>query len=733
MAMSMQQIIDKLKQRGVTDDVIQQLSQMAVSETAGSFDGTSDPAIVKAYYNKISEALEKHKDQLEDVVNVEEESLATVEDEMEVLRLIIDNELKAEEQNQDRLTAAQRRYKELLEIKKQKEKFLRGMEKGDAAAEQLMQATFGLSREWEGLASKQGMKGLTKGFAGGLKNMLHPMNILMSIAQKIFERAVAYDKASADLFKRTGIDKSQINLKEMATGLKGMSVDLEQKVAKSVGDLQEGFRSIGELGTDQLKTTAQTITVLEAFGANSANTVETFGILTKTLGQTPEQANMFLNNVTAIAGEISRPPSELLSDFVKAAPILARFGNESEKVFKDITYQATLLEMDVAQLVGLSEGMDTFEGAAKAAQAFNVAVGQPFLSAQALLAADPAQKLQLIADAYDRAGRTPLAPRMMRALASDLGVNPAELQRILKVSTSGLESKRTAMDTAQATMAENIQKAQENQTAMDRITAMMQRIIDGFIEITDLDEGLGKAAGLFTKVSQFFLSDKDDEYKKNLELRKKLEKQGGAVYGTRVTNTGQVVSEIMSAQEAERQQAINSGYDKLARMYQEGAITRNSIEGTFQLKGKMGKEAVDDLVKQTGLNRRSIVEFMQGRSPGFDAAQKTDLSFVGPAQEVESDKLITYASFVPDSLAPQNDAMATPMSLSSNYVQPVFNKKDKFYAAKDGGAIANALDEVLDAVDKLIEEKRDVNLDINERRLAQAVDNAFSTIQRRTV
>jgi len=66
-------------------------------------------------------------------------------------------------------------------------------------------------------------------------------------------------------------------------------------------------------------------------------------------------------------------------------------------------------------------------------------------------------------------------------------------------------------------------------------------------------------------------------------------------------------------------------------------------------------------------------------------------------------------------------------------VQPVFNKQDKFYAAKDGGAIANALDEVLTAVDKLIEEKRDVNLDISERKLAQAVDGAFAAIHRRTV
>ena len=63
----------------------------------------------------------------------------------------------------------------------------------------------------------------------------------------------------------------------------------------------------------------------------------------------------------------------------------------------------------------------------------------------------------------------------------------------------------------------------------------------------------------------------------------------------------------------------------------------------------------------------------------------------------------------------------------------MFNKDDMFYAAKEGGAIAKALDEVLHAVDKLIEEKQDVNLDINERKLAQAVDSAFVTLNSRRV
>lgn len=736
MAMSLEQIIERLKQRGVTDDVLQQLSGMATQAAADSFDGTSDPATVKRYYDQISKSLEKHKDQLEDVVNVEEETLAVVEDEMDVLKQIIDNELKSTEINQHRLTTAQRRYKELLDVKKAKEEHLRSMEKGDAVAEQLMQATFGLSREWEGLATKQGAKGFVKGFAGGLKNMLHPMNILMSIAQKIFERAVAYDKASADLFKRTGIDKSKINLAEIATELKGMSVDLEQKVAKSVGDLQEGFRSIGELGVDQLKTTAKTITVLEAFGASSANTVETFGILTKTLGKTPEQANMFLNNATALAGEISRPPGELLSDFVKSAPILARFGSESERVFKDVALQATLLEMDVAKLVGLSEGMDTFEGAAKAAQAFNVAIGAPFLSAQALLAADPAQKLQLIADAYDRAGRTPLAARMMRSLASDMGVNPAELTRILKLNTAGFESKRDSMDVAQTTMAENIQKAQENQTAMDRITAKMQEIIDRFIKISGLDKGLGEAADVLTKVANFFLSDKDAEYKKSLEIRQKLEEEGGAVQG--VNRYGQQV--VVSQEEYMRMEARKESFSKLESMFADRRSTYHSLQDVI-FSSAFEKE-VSEIVAATGISKKQAEDFLTGdvdaRNMYNREAVKDYVPEYGPQQLVDSDKLLTHGgAALPTGqfqfVKTQEDAMATPMSVGNNYVQPVFNKKDKFYAAKDGGAIANALDEVLSAVDKLIEEKQDVNLDINERKLAQAVDNAFSAIQRRTV
>jgi hypothetical protein len=733
MAMSFEQLLERLRTSGVSSDTLDQLATQSAAAIENSFQGdTATASETKDYFDKVTKALEKYRKDLSDTIDVDQELLDSYEEEMDILRDIMDSELESTSANAERLNAAKGRYKELAKLRKAKKQFLEGMDKGEAAAEQLLQATIGLSTEWNNLANLQGAKGLAKGFAMGSLKMLHPMNILISIAQKVFERAVAYDKASSGLFKKTGIDKSQINLKEMATELKGMGIDLEQKVASSVADLQDGFRSIGQLGTDQLKTTAKTITVLEAFGANSRDTVATFGILTKTLGKTPEQANEFLNNTTALAGELARPPSELLSDFVKAAPVLARFGNQSEKVFKDISLQATLLEMDVAQLVGLSEGMDTFEGAAKAAQAFNIAVGQPFLSAQALLSAEPAKKLQLIADAYKRAGNVDLPARMRRGLAADMGVNPAELERILKLNSSELGTKRDEMDVAQASMADNIAKAAKNQTIMDKITAKMQQVIDNIIKVTDLDVGLGKAADLLTKLAQMFMSEEDEQYASFLKFSKQMEKEGGAITFNDAGDDGSGQGSNLVFSKDEIMDLVNRDREGTLGNQQ---LTKGLTSFLAEARGVTSEELTRLMDARVKLTTKRINERQESGASFYTRDSKSSvirgLKTSSESEDEYSRNIMNIGRTV--RFVPKEDAMATPMSVGSNYVQPVFNKQDKFYAAKDGGAIANALDEVLAAVDKLIEEKRDVNLDISERKLAQAVDGAFAGIQRRTV
>ena len=747
MAMSFEQLLERLRTSGVSNEALNNLTE--ISNTAITYSFKADTATAtetKDYFDKVTTALEGYRKDLSETVDVDQELLDSYEEEMDILRRIMDNEAEAGRMGSDRLNAAQKRYKELAKLRKAKKGFLEGMDKGEAAAEQLLQATFGLSTEWGNLSAG----GFAKGFGLGTMKMLKGMNLITSLVQKIIERALDYDKASADLFKKTGIDKSKLNLKKMATGLKGMSVDVQKKLVVSITDLQDGFRSIGDLGVDQLGATAQTITILEGFGASNRDTVATFGILTKTLGKTPEQANEFLNNTTALAESIARPPSELLSDFVKAAPVLARFGNQSEKVFKDISLQATLLEMDVAQLVGLSEGMDTFEGAAKAAQAFNIAVGQPFLSAQALLSAEPAQKLQLIADAYKRAGNVDLSARMRRGLAADMGVNPAELERILNLNSSELGTKRDEMDVAQASVMENIASITKNQTAMDKITAKMQEIVDRLVDATSLDEGLGKVASLLTSVAVTLTGDHDLERSHAAKL--KIAKEGGLV------NVGDGRA-YTKKQIADARATDDMSDSTLAKYLNDpsvggGTSLRDMKDDKFKEFQKNQKEfktpgmvldAKDAITTQSKVAKGA-------RTAGAMMTAGVAAQVIPGVGTVFGGLMIAgaggYAYFSADEeglarglgenqggyqIQPEDDAMATPMSVGSNYVQPVFNKQDKFYAAKDGGAIANALDEVLTEVDKLIEEKRDVNLDISERKLAQAVDGAFAAIQRRTV
>ena len=92
-------------------------------------------------------------------------------------------------------------------------------------------------------------------------------------------------------------------------------------------------------------------------------------------------------------------------------------------------------------------------------------------------------------------------------------------------------------------------------------------------------------------------------------------------------------------------------------------------------------------------------------------------------------KIVTYEDLTsPMSTMPN---MSTE-NMEQNYVQPVFNKKDKFYAAKADGPLSKALDEILAVTKKLLEQKGDVELSISERKFAAAVENSLASVQRKS-
>ena len=456
---------------------------------------TSSVNNINEHFNELSKFLDLNSRVLKDVVNLHESKVKVQREKVRVLKEEIDILISNGEVESERYQKLVEAYKESAKILKGLEKYERSLEKGKTVAEGLLQATLGLQKGWSdlGIASA---RGFFPGIVKGLSESLTLSNLFGSTVMKVFERVKDYDAAQASLFEKTAISRDRLRLVEAASDLGPISKDIQGILGDSAAALKTNLRSFGDLSDTQVKETTKTIAVLSVFGVSQQDSAEAFLTLTKTLGKTPEQTNAVMNNFVAVADAISRPPGELLSDFNKAAPILTRFGNKSEKIFKDVTMQAKNLELEVSQILTLHEGMDTFEGAAKAAQSFNLAIGQPFLSAQALLAAEGDEKLKLVQEAFKRGGKSveDLPPLVIRGLAQEMSLAEDEIIRILKGEKSKTKGQREKMDIASTTLESNVLKAQNSLNVQGKIDAKLTHLTDQIVDAIRGDEMLNWVA-----------------------------------------------------------------------------------------------------------------------------------------------------------------------------------------------------------------------------------------------
>ncbi len=767
---------------------------------------------INKHFSDLTEFLDLNSRVLKDVIDLHDAKTKIQREKVRVLKEEIDILISTGEVESERYKKLVKAYRESTKILKGQEKYNRSLEKGEKVAEGLLQATLGLQTSWSELGGASA-RGFFPGIIKGLGQSLTLSNLFGSVVSKVFERIMNYDTAQAAMFQKAAISRDRLNLVNTAAQLGAVSKDVEGLLGESAVTLKNSLRSFGDMSNRQVAETSSTIGVLNRFGVSMQDSAETFVTLTATLGKTPAQANSVMNKFVAVAEAVGRPPSELFSDFKQAAPILTRFGSQSEKIFKDITLQAKNLEMEVAEVLNLSEGMDTFEGAAKAAQSFNLAIGQPFLSAQQLLAADPAEKLQMFADAYEKAGRPDLSPRMLRGLGEDLAMPVDDLQRILKLQKDKFTSKRGEMDTAEATLASNVLKAQNSLTVQEKIDAKITNLIDKLVNLVGGPDmihdvavkiannielvvaglaGIGAvAAGINTynlirgahpRVPEYVMdvsgpggAAAGGKKGKGRGVGRLLGVAAIAAAGTAAASYGvaaflerdrsegeskkpipkpiptdkpdlteSVTTGAMRQQQEELKKEEESRKKELDFIKKENTITEKAVKSVAQAaeKQKQIEKVQDEKEKKRKVTRTltqgtlgDYFEFKQ--SPEYQEYADSGLigrrrsAFKGKMRE----KFALRTGALKEVTTVAYEDLATPMSTSdsmaNNYISPVFNKKDKFYAAKADGPISKALDDILAVTKKLLEQKGDVELSISERGFAAAIEDALDSVQRR--
>ena len=868
--LDIQILIDKLKSAGVSERDIRIVTEATASGFAAlQFDSTADPAEIEQRAEEITRLLKDNQGLLDGVVDVEEEMDKLRDDELRLLKRIIDSELKNGRTSSQRLDDAKKRYKLLSKKKKLREQERRGMEKGEQMAGQLLQSTLGINQEFSMLLKKGGLKGLLKGFTKSLLKGLHPVNLLVSSIQKMMESILNADALSAEFFKKTGMEENLFDVREAETQLKGFKVGITSDLFQAQNAMVANITDVTTATKAQNLELANVMTVLGSMGVKMDESSQMFVELTKSLGYNRKDAQQTIIDFAAAAQELGRPAADLTRDFNKAQPILARFGKMTEDIFLDTAAQATFLNMDVSKLISMGESMDTFEGAAKAAQSFNMALGQPFISAQALLAAEtPAEKAAMIQRAFDQAGpevrkRLMHSPRKLQALASEMQLDANELVRYLQGKTSKITGVAAEAKEATTTLDVLRNTVFRNQKVTDLLLAQIERIINNLIRATGADGVLGVIHGLAGVINTIvdtidvfglFGRTKDTKVKQqtakvqkaqnidskaarkravmtggtssDASARIKQQARGDKTVGDHISDAFQFMASnslgliglLDVGDPYENPTTIAEGtIDKKVKSFEEmyeiaygeyhpfrkqmmakyggqhqgrtfwdlmgmGIMTRaerskyQSMYNRYMVKGKgvlsgMGGSPNQPLVDyywrnvfgdsdkeafQRYQSGKPLGKKTYGKNVGLYTKDPSQLPFSeafranyikglyyndrGPNKGRETNAETLFFEIMtktgpgknPSALAKQWKAENIVAEKKEDaYIQPVFNKKDKFYAAKDGGAIANALDEVLGAVDKLLEKSSDVDLDINERGLAQAVDEALTYAKRR--
>ena len=87
---------------------------------------------------------------------------------------------------------------------KSNEKFITGIQKGEAITDSLLQATLGISRSWAGEAGYGGIRGAIKGLGKGLKDNLTAANALATIMSFTVGQLIKLDQVRSELFMSKG-------------------------------------------------------------------------------------------------------------------------------------------------------------------------------------------------------------------------------------------------------------------------------------------------------------------------------------------------------------------------------------------------------------------------------------------------------------------------------------------------------------------------------------------------
>ena len=368
-----------------------------------------------------------------------------------------------------------------------------GDKKGAATAERLMQLTLGMSQVYNGPGGKK-LLGILKGMRKQLKKSLTFGNLLATTIGSAVEFFFQADKASEQMFRKQTILQGQTMIAEQQRELLNAGlVDPLGKLAQINMTLKQNIQEFDKLsGSRGFAAFAARSAELVQIGADINDVASISSVMTGVFKDNAMEMQDNIDFLYGVSGETGRSVKETAKDMAALMPTYVKFGKQSGmEMFRRISNAAKITNVDVVDLMKLTESLDNSEDALEQAARFNALLGGEYLNGVQLLAADPDQKLKLIADAYQKAEANlgSIDKNIKRELYANFNMEGSKFQSLVQGNFDDFD-KKMSKEVKPPSTQDRIKDLQNSFSKSEAFRAQISRaagkIMSAFIQNTSL-------------------------------------------------------------------------------------------------------------------------------------------------------------------------------------------------------------------------------------------------------
>jgi hypothetical protein len=244
------------------------------------------------------------------------------------------------------------------------------------------------------------------------------------LVKQLTDIGLKFDTASKAVEINTGLGKqSSEQMSTLVSENYHLGVSTEE-ASKALGALNSQYSGFIGLNQDAQTALATTVLELERLGVSAETSGKAMDLLDRGMGLGAEGAEAALQDFDKLAQGLGLPTGQIVEDFTKLGPKLARFGKDGKKQFDLLSKQARSLGVSVEDAFNIAEAFDTFEGAADLAGKLNAQLGLQLNSVE-MMKAPHEERIKLLRQEFRQSGKNfdQMHHRQQQAVAEMMGVD----------------------------------------------------------------------------------------------------------------------------------------------------------------------------------------------------------------------------------------------------------------------------------------------------------------------